>query len=129
MSQPFESYCESRFAPFFCQPPSQDDRYTFPAKTFRMGYLENGGCKSHAAFAGSSLAFIASILHEFDAANFSRACRHVPYPMVLPSLEIGPSSPTMIVRDVFLDAGAATPTAGMCFNLNPCDVPALVLLC
>jgi hypothetical protein len=94
-----------------------------------MGHLENGGCKSHAVFAGSSLAFMADILHQVDAANYSRACRHVSYPMVLPSLEIGPSLPTMIVRDCFLDEGAAAPIAQMRFNVTPFDVPGLVLLC
>jgi hypothetical protein len=48
--------------------------------------------------------------------------------MVFPSLENGPTSPTMIAREFFLDAGAATPIVGMCFNLTSFDFPALVLL-
>jgi hypothetical protein len=94
-----------------------------------MGYLENGGCKSHAVFAGSSLAFIAYILHHVDTANFSRACRRVSYLTAPPPLENDPCPPTIVVRDFFLDVGAATPIARMRFNLTPFVVAALVLLC
>jgi hypothetical protein len=49
--------------------------------------------------------------------------------MVFPSLENGPTSLTMIAREFFLDAGAATPIVGMCFHITSVDFPSLVLLC
>ena len=94
-----------------------------------MRYLENGRCKSHAVFAGSSLALIVDMLHQCDAANVSCACRRLSYPMVLPSLENGASAPTMNLPDFFLDQGAAIQIPGICSNLTPFDVAVSVLLC